>query len=152
MFKFSTAVETLLSKGPATFSVSKVYEYGRDGHPLQTRAGHSYLKIELVATDCNGNNGVIYENLISNIGWKIKQFAESINCPDLFKQGSFNPQVLVGRRGTCELDIKPAENGYPEKTYIKKFAKNDSMERYGQVPEPAYEPKTIEEAFDDIPF
>lgn len=116
--------DKLLQKGKGTFYISKVKTKDKDGFPLQTSNKDRKVMLIVDVEDSNGDETVIFEHLTLKSAWKVKTIYEACNKGDLFLSNDNcldNLDELEGERGECLLDIREAQNGYPEQTVIKKY-------------------------------
>lgn len=136
-----------LKEGPASFKILEVEDSDKNGYPLVSKAGNEMIKLKISLIDQHNNRGNVYEYIVSNLAWKVHQLLASINMQHLYTPQGFNPRMLVGAQGMCEVKIQ-ARPGFDPEPKVAKFLPFDAQraaENHNQATQ--YEPLD-----DQIPF
>lgn len=131
-----------LKPGDASFRIINAYTTDKDGNTLLNAEKNPYMQVQLLITDSEGNEGLVYDRIFAHWPWQVKQFLESVRLDLLYKDEGFDTTLLTGCAGNCVITVKevPGKGTY---TNIKRYL----------VPETKAVAQTIEQAFDDkIPF
>ena len=156
VFKFNYTENTEMERsngapliaGPASFKIIGCYSTNKEGAPLLDRDGDPKLNVSLSVTDSIGNQGIVYETLSKNTGWKISNILSALGLEMLYdKSGLLNPEDIVGGIGRCTLKMQAGTNGYADRMVIDKYLKADKQAVISRGSAPIEEPDN-----DPLPF
>lgn len=116
-----------LTPGDASFKVVSIFDKRKDGQPLTTMSGEPKLTVSFSMIDCNGSQGLVYDDLTPKTAWKIKALLDSIGLPHLYNEsGTLDTNEITGCTGKCVIELKKSD-GYPDRISIKKYIKRDAI-------------------------
>lgn len=126
----------ILTPGHADFEVIEAID------TVSKSSGNPMIKLTLKAWDAEGRQGVVFDYLVSNAQWKIKNFFESIGRPETYDSGNIDATLLVGATGKAEIEIQKDTTGkygdqpkikdYVNKTGSMKASVKDAAEIFGE--------------------
>ncbi len=132
----------VIAEGTADFMIESVKDTDDQGYELKDNNGNAKLEIQLIVKDRFGAKTKIKENLsgAANVAWKTKQLLDSVGLSQAYNQsGEFEPQMLVNRRGKCEVYTRKYTNnqGRPVqvsnvKDFIDPSVLNGAAQQYAQ--------------------
>lgn len=136
MFKFEYKDEselgpkvTLLAPGEGKFKIISVFDKKKDGSPLTTMDGTPKLTLSIMVRDCDGDSGLVYDDLTARTAWKIKALADALGLPGLYDEsGTLNPDDLINGEGRCNVGTRKSD-GYPDRTVIEKYLKSPKVRK-----------------------
>lgn len=107
----------------------------------KSKAGNQMIKLTVEITDKEGRYCIVFDYLVANAQWKIKNLCESIGEIETYESGEISADMLKNKYSECEvITEEDPSNQYPPKLKIKKYLKRD-------------EDKSADaEIDDDIPF
>jgi hypothetical protein len=146
---------SVLKSGRYDFTVSGVMRKDRNGNPLKTRNGNTYVKVKLSVIDNYSECHNIYDIVFNKD--RVEQIINSIGKEELKKQAQnkdFRVEDLVGESGRCLTKIRKGKDGYDDQPAVDVYLKPEINK--------VYTPSDIEaqqqnfsmqgDDFDDVPF
>lgn len=120
--------DNLLTVGLSYFSIKAIYDTDRrSGSPLVSKSGYPMIMVVLVVTDSTGMTGTIYDNISSNVSWKLEGIKKACGIKEeIYSQDieAFNKNVLQGRGGYCSTVINKSQL-YPDRMAIASYLPPD---------------------------
>jgi hypothetical protein len=116
--------------------------------------GNPMIELKLKAWDEEGREGNIFDYLmLNNTNFalrRIRHFCYSCGLGEHYEKGTLSGLDCVGKQGKIKIDIKKAENGYPDKNIVKDYI----TETNGEVKksDASFTSAQDEKFDDDIPF
>lgn len=104
-----------LEEGMANFTVM-------NAENAVSKTGNEMIKLTLRVIDKEGKEGTIFDYLVSTekAVFKIKQFCDAIEKPEIYKSGKMNDLECLDQSGKCILKIRKS-NEYGDQVIIKEY-------------------------------
>lgn len=123
-----TANSKPLVAGGANFLIKRVLVTEKNGQPLYTKDGSPKFKIVHTVEDCQGNIGTIWKDISAKMQKVIYDLGASVGVNIYQKSGKFDPEVLQGYSGKCELKMQiSSDPAYDDKIVIDKYLKKEDI-------------------------
>jgi hypothetical protein len=146
---------SVLKSGRYDFTVSEIMRKDRDGNPLKTKNGNTYIKVKLSVIDNDSELHNIYDVVFNKE--RVEQIVNSIGKDELKKQAKnkdFRVEDLVGESGRCLTKIRKGKDGYNDQPAVDVYLKPETNKVY--VPsdiEAQQQSFSVQgDDFDDVPF
>lgn len=143
--KFNPNVEPThpsLAEGEAQFIIEEATD-------KLSSNGNQMTTLKLKIRDCNGSEGILWDNIAWILNWKIQQLFYSIGMHEEFATGDVPTHALVNKKGKCFLDWAKGEKGYPDKLKVKFYINPDKA---GETNVSTSLPESHADFDDEIPF
>lgn len=143
--KTEKEVSSLLQEGVGQFEVLKALK-------KISQAGNSYIALTLKCWDKDGNQGLIFENIMNGehpfILRKIRHFCYAVGLENEYESGKLNADMCLGRSGIILIGIQKDKNGKnPDKNCALDFLKPLEKSKLTSTPL-----KELNDNLDDLPF
>lgn len=116
----STEHKTLLEPGWGYFHIQRVEDKKPDGSPLLSKNGSPMIKLGLMVADITGASARIYDWVTSDTDWKISNLEEVFKISNLYQNGRFNKELILGKTGICSMKTQ-SNPSYGESTSISMY-------------------------------
>lgn len=135
----------LLSPGPADFEISKAED-------TLSKNNVEMLKLTLRVTDCNGDQGLVWDYITANAQWKLRGLLTAIGRESVYATGNCDAEEVSGGIGKCELKITKSE-GYGEQAVVAFYSVPTSQPVARNVEAKPTAPELPPfDASEDVPF
>ena len=146
---------SVLKSGRYDFTVSGVMRKNKDGNPLKTKNGNTYVKVKLSVIDNNNECYNIYEIVFNKE--RVEQIVNSIGKEELkqrAKNKDFRVEDLVGESGRCLTKIRKGKDGYDDQPAVDVYLKPEAHKVYTSSDVEAQQQSFSiqEDDFEDVPF
>ena len=114
------ASNKLLKPGAAKFEIAQVWNKDKEGKLMISKSGNPMIRLKLLATDEQGEQGTVWDYVLLNSLNKITALLQSIGKVEWLEritQNNFSFEALVGQIGQCTLKTDSHEV-YGTKTVI----------------------------------
>lgn len=121
-------MSVLLKAGRYDFTVSGVMRKNKDGNPLKTKNGNTYVKVKLCVIDNDNEAHNVYDLVFNRE--RIEQIVDSIGKEELKKQAKnkdFKVEILIGESGRCLTKVRAGKEGYEDQAAVEVYL-NPSLE------------------------
>ena len=145
----------MLKAGRYDFTVSGVMRKDKDGNPLKTRTGNTYLKVKLSVIDNDNESHNIYDLVFNKE--RVEQLVDAIGKHELKQQAKsrdFRIENLVGESGRCLTKIRKGKEGYDDQPAVDVYLKPEANKVYSSsgVETPQQSASIQDDDSEDLPF
>jgi hypothetical protein len=110
----------LLSPGIYEFEVIKAEE-------KPSQAGNDMIKLVLKIFTPNGDERIIYDNLLEILEWKLAHFCEAVGLFNDYENHVISADKCEGKKGRAKIYIQKDKNGvYADKNAVADYVINKS--------------------------
>jgi len=145
----------VLKAGKYDFTVSGVMRKDKNGNPLKTKNGNTYVKVKLSVIDSESESHNIYDTVFNKE--RVEQIVNSIGKEELKQQAQnkdFRVEDLVGESGRCLTKIRKGKDGYDDQPAVDVYLKPEINKVYAPsgVETTQQSFSSLGDDFDDVPF
>jgi hypothetical protein len=120
----------ILKPGNATFVVKGYLDKDKNQNELYNKKGEKMMRLDLIVTDADKMNGLVYEYFTTNTQWKFKSLVDALGWPELYTKDEhgkviFDAKKVITMGGLCTIKTFSSP-GYEPKTVIDKFIRSPS--------------------------